>query len=166
MSQANNKRSPYTYTSISISISTSTSGGGALFPAMKKAKSQAVACSVDNKNGLQHQPPHHIHFNTDLDAADDHLSLNIDDPNNPNDVAVDLAAGIGRAGVTANLSRKKATPPQPAKKLVIKLLKDYFHYGIKLKLSGNQNIYCMNFMRIVQFNALTLRIALGCPDGY
>ncbi|KAL0310541.1 UNVERIFIED_CONTAM: Cullin-4 [Sesamum angustifolium] len=50
----------------------------------------------------------------------------------PNDVALEtsspsnafgrgLAASAG--GVTANLSRKKATPPQPTKKLVIKLVK-------------------------------------------
>ncbi|KAL6991466.1 hypothetical protein U1Q18_009578, partial [Sarracenia purpurea var. burkii] len=112
---------------------TSSSSAGGHFPAMKKAKSQAVACSLDAKNGIQHQQqqqPQHLHFDTDLDAATDHLSPMIEDPNNPNDVIVDPAAGLGR--VTANLSRKKATPPQPTKKLVIKLLKGSNHLSISL----------------------------------
>ncbi|GMP73586.1 hypothetical protein CsSME_00031299 [Camellia sinensis var. sinensis] len=101
MSQANNKkRSVYNTTT------SSSSGGGANFLAMKKAKSQAVACSLDNKNGLQHHQ---------------HSSSMIQDPNDPNDVVDPAAAGLGRSAT--NLSRKKATPPQPAKKLVIKLLK-------------------------------------------
>ncbi|KAF5944755.1 hypothetical protein HYC85_018832 [Camellia sinensis] len=98
----NNKRS----SAYNTTTTTTSPGGGALFPAMKKAKSQAVACSLDHKNG-------HIHFDTDLDAAADHHSPPmIEDPN-----------AAARGGVTANLSRKKATPPQPTKKLVIKLLK-------------------------------------------
>ncbi|KAF5944098.1 hypothetical protein HYC85_018175 [Camellia sinensis] len=101
MSQANNKkRSVYNTTT------SSSSGGGANFLAMKKAKSQAVACSLDNKNGLQHHQ---------------HSSSMIQDSNDPNDVIDPAAAGLGRSAT--NLSRKKATPPQPAKKLVIKLLK-------------------------------------------
>ncbi|GMP73589.1 hypothetical protein CsSME_00031299 [Camellia sinensis var. sinensis] len=103
MSQANNKkRSVYNTTT------SSSSGGGANFLAMKKAKSQAVACSLDNKNGLQHHQ---------------HSSSMIQDPNDPNDVVDPAAAGLGRSAT--NLSRKKATPPQPAKKLVIKLLKGF-----------------------------------------
>ncbi|XP_002972211.2 cullin-4 [Selaginella moellendorffii] len=38
--------------------------------------------------------------------------------------AVGLAGGSNSTGTTANLSRKKATPPQPTKKLVIKPFKD------------------------------------------
>ncbi|KAH9749455.1 Cullin-4 [Citrus sinensis] len=74
--------------------------------AMKKAKSQAVACSVDtaNKNGLHH----------DNDAVFDPSSISLDD---------DLKPDEPRQQAAANLSRKKAQPPQPAKKLVIKLLK-------------------------------------------
>lgn len=88
------------------------------FPqAMKKAKTQAVACSLDtNKNGGQH----HVHFSSDLAASDPSLAANIEDPNLAADVPTSAATS---GGVTANLSRKKATPPQPAKKLVIKLLK-------------------------------------------
>ncbi|KAJ1430596.1 Winged helix-like DNA-binding domain superfamily [Sesbania bispinosa] len=66
-------------------------------PPMKKAKSQAVACSLDPKNGLHHH------------AADDAV-FDSDDPN-------------ARGFIAANLSRKKATPPQPPKKLLIKLHK-------------------------------------------
>ncbi|CAL5409311.1 unnamed protein product [Camellia sinensis] len=101
MSQANNKKR-----SVCNTTTSSSSGGGANFLAMKKAKSQAVACSLDNKNGLQHHQ---------------HSSSMIQDPNDPNDVVDPAAAGLGRSAT--NLSRKKATPPQPAKKLVIKLLK-------------------------------------------
>ncbi|XP_052182282.1 cullin-4-like [Diospyros lotus] len=90
---------------------TATSGDEASFPAMKKPKSQAVACSLDNKNGPQTQP---LHFDSDLPSP------MIEDPipTDLNEIALDPAAGVA-----ANLSRKKATPPQPAKKLVIKLLK-------------------------------------------
>nr|GMD87929.1 cullin-4-like [Ipomoea batatas] len=74
---------------------------------MKKAKSQAVACSLDtNKNGHQH-----VHFFPDVD--DDPSAANMDD--------LDAAGASATRAATANLSRKKATPPQPAKKLVIKL---------------------------------------------
>ncbi|KAL0321370.1 UNVERIFIED_CONTAM: Cullin-4 [Sesamum radiatum] len=118
------KRSASPYSS-----STTTTGAGTaaapIFPAMKKAKSQAVACSLDgNKNGQQQIAPH-VHF-----AEPPAHSPMIED--DPNDVALEtsspsnafgrgLAASAG--GVTANLSRKKATPPQPTKKLVIKLVK-------------------------------------------
>ncbi|XP_058203740.1 cullin-4-like isoform X1 [Rhododendron vialii] len=106
MSHPNPSSSSSTNTTTNINNKRSAS---AHFPAMKKAKSQAVASSLDNKNGLHHhqQPPHHhIHFDTDLDSS-------IEQDSN-------IAAS---SAVTANLSRKKATPPQPAKKLVIKLLK-------------------------------------------
>lgn len=96
----------------SSSSSTPTTGGTAgrtpAYSSMKKAKSQALPCSIDSKNGQ------HVHFSSD-----------IDDPsgNSPmmEDCNIDSSSVAG--GVTANLSRKKATPPQPAKKLVIKLLK-------------------------------------------
>lgn len=97
----------------SSSSSNLAAGEAPYFSPMKKAKSQAVACSIDsNKNGLQQ----HVRFD-DNDAM-------IDDPN-LNDV-VDPSPSVIRAsagGITANLARKKATPPQPAKKLVIKLNK-------------------------------------------
>ncbi|CAK9167860.1 unnamed protein product [Ilex paraguariensis] len=127
MSQPN-KRS---YTTISTTTSTTCTGGAGVgnhnltYPpaAMQKAKSQAVALSLDGKNGQQQSP--HVHFAPDIESAvvDDPNSM-IEDPN-PNDV-VDGSSPAGRvstSGVTANLSRKKATPPQPAKKLVIKLVK-------------------------------------------
>ncbi|GFQ05652.1 cullin-4 [Phtheirospermum japonicum] len=110
------------------SSTTSVAGAAAspIFPAMKKAKSQAATCSLDgSKNGQQQQSTPHVHF-----ADPPALSPMIED--DPNDVVMEASSpsnpfGRGVAasggGVTSNLSRKKATPPQPAKKLVIKLNK-------------------------------------------
>ncbi|KAI3466829.1 hypothetical protein Pfo_023492 [Paulownia fortunei] len=120
------KRSLSPYSS-SPSTTNNTAGAAAapVLPAMKKAKSQAVACSLDgNKNGQQQITPH-VHF-----AEPPALSPMIED--DPNDGVLEASSpsnafGRGAAasggGVTANLSRKKATPPQPSKKLVIKLVK-------------------------------------------
>ncbi|KAK6150064.1 hypothetical protein DH2020_017589 [Rehmannia glutinosa] len=110
--------SPYSSTT-----ATATGAGGApVFPAMKKAKSQGVACSLDgNKNGQQQITPHG-HFGA-------HSPMIEDDPSDGAMEASPSSAVFGRGvsasggGVTANLSRKKATPPNPTKKLVIKLVK-------------------------------------------
>ncbi|KAK6124066.1 hypothetical protein DH2020_042191 [Rehmannia glutinosa] len=110
--------SPYSSTT-----TTATGAGGApVFPAMKKAKSQGVACSLDgNKNGQQQITPHG-HFGA-------HSPMIEDDPSDGAMEASPSSAVFGRGvsasggGVTANLSRKKATPPNPTKKLVIKLVK-------------------------------------------
>ncbi|XP_027089059.1 cullin-4 isoform X1 [Coffea arabica] len=129
------RSSPFNTTSSSASIPAS--GGAAapppsqpLVPAMKKAKSQAVAYSLDNnKNG---QPPH-VHFSPDIDVNNaSMLDVEEEDPGSlSSDVVMDPnlssfnsnAMSRGASSGTANLSRKKATPPQPQKKLVIKLLK-------------------------------------------
>lgn len=101
---------------------------------MKKAKSQAIAYSLDNKNG---QPPH-VHFSPDTEDGSNSgspasmIDMEEEDPSNlsSSDVVMDPGnlsnfhgASVTRSSGTANLSRKKATPPQPQKKLVIKLLK-------------------------------------------
>ncbi|KAK6932201.1 Cullin, N-terminal [Dillenia turbinata] len=121
----NNKRSASAAAINTISSSSSTQNDAASSPfasslPMKKAKSQALGCSLDSKNGIQHQQQHHHHVHFPED----------DDSNNNMVIDEDLktidAASPSRGnptGVTANLSRKKATPPQPAKKLVIKLVK-------------------------------------------
>ncbi|KAJ6936659.1 hypothetical protein NC652_011382 [Populus alba x Populus x berolinensis] len=91
----------------SASATASTSASNNFVP-MKKAKSQAAsACSPldHNKNGLHHSD----------DVVFDPSSISLDDDLNLVDYRTPPAA--------ANLSRKKATPPQPAKKLVIKLVK-------------------------------------------
>ncbi|KAK4421074.1 Cullin-4 [Sesamum alatum] len=80
------KRSASPYSS---SSSTTTAGAGAaaapIFPAMKKAKSQAVACSLDgNKNGQQQIAPH-VHF-----AEPPAHSPMIED--DPNDVALETSS--------------------------------------------------------------------------
>ncbi|XP_057996406.1 cullin-4 isoform X2 [Hevea brasiliensis] len=96
--------------------SSSSTSATANFPPMKKAKSQAVsACSsLDpscNKNGLHHFIPSTA---ADNDVVFDSSSMTLDDDPKLDDRSPPPAA---------NLSRKKATPPQPAKKLVIKLVK-------------------------------------------
>ncbi|KAL7102674.1 hypothetical protein ACP275_08G132900 [Erythranthe tilingii] len=96
-----------------------------IFPPMKKAKSQGVSCSVDGNMNGQQQPTPHVHF-----AETPALSPMIED--DPNDAVLEASSpssAFGRVGatcgggITSNLSRKKATPPQPTKKLVIKLFK-------------------------------------------
>ncbi|KHG11994.1 Cullin-4 -like protein [Gossypium arboreum] len=96
----------------SITNATASSSSSPHFqPPMKKAKSQAVACSLDpNRNGL-----HHHHNNQDdNNVLFDPSSMPLHDDSKSADACAPAAA---------NLSRKKATPPQPAKKLVIKLVK-------------------------------------------
>ncbi|OIT05418.1 cullin-4 [Nicotiana attenuata] len=102
------KRSSF-FISTNPSSSTPTTGSGDVgsgtpaYSLMKKAKSQAV-------NGQ------HVHFDNLEDPSGNSAMMedsNMDAPSR---------ASVG-GGVTANLSRKKATPPQPAKKLVIKLVK-------------------------------------------
>ncbi|XP_039061659.1 cullin-4-like [Hibiscus syriacus] len=89
----------------------SSSSSSRFQPPMKKARSQAVACSLDpNKNCL------HNHHNNqgDNDVVLDHSSMALD---------YDSKSDDARAPAAAILSRKKAIPLQPAKKLVIKLVK-------------------------------------------
>lgn len=62
---------------------------------------KAIPYSVDTKNGILNN-----HFNNDPTGTD-----------------VGSARATSSGGFTSNLSRKKAIPPQPAKKFVIKLLK-------------------------------------------
>lgn len=82
----------------------SASGSGGSFPALKKAKSQTSPPFSTEKNGMQRRAAGN--------TADDNDDDDTDSMRNP-------------VGVAANLSRKKATPPQPqpAKKFVIKLTK-------------------------------------------
>ncbi|KAK4399362.1 Cullin-4 [Sesamum angolense] len=94
-------------------------GAVPVVPAMKKAKSQAVACSLDgNKNGQQQITPH-VHFA----ETPVHSPMMEDDPSDvvmeasPSSTVFGRGVSASGGGVTANLSRKKATPPQPTKKL-------------------------------------------------
>ncbi|KAJ9558307.1 hypothetical protein OSB04_012921 [Centaurea solstitialis] len=93
-------------TTASSTTTAGAGGGGGHFPAMKKPRSsQPLPCSIDNnKNGF-----HHLEDNDSEDLTGN------------NETTTTTTTSV--AGFTANLSRKKATPPQPPKKLVIKLLK-------------------------------------------
>ncbi|MCL7040617.1 hypothetical protein MKW94_016099, partial [Papaver nudicaule] len=85
---------------------------------MKKAKSQAINYTSAEKNGIR--------FNDD-DNDDDieggSNSMIIEDNIVVKNEDIGGSSSSSR-GMAANLSRKKAVPPQPAKKLVIKLLKE------------------------------------------
>lgn len=101
----------------SNSSSSASASASANFHPMKKAKSQVVsACSPldppSNKNGLHHFNPTTA---SESDVVFDPSALTLDDDPKLDDPTKPPAA--------ANLSRKKAIPPQPAKKLVIKLVK-------------------------------------------
>ncbi|GMN43249.1 hypothetical protein TIFTF001_012455 [Ficus carica] len=101
--------------SSSSSSSLSAAAAAAIGPPMKKSKSQAVACSLDpNKNGLHHHHHHRNHSQDGNDVVFDPSAMSLDEDLKPSD----------GPSFAANLSRKKATPPQPSgKKFVIKLNK-------------------------------------------
>ncbi|KAG7019515.1 Cullin-4 [Cucurbita argyrosperma subsp. argyrosperma] len=107
----------------SVVSSLPTSNASISSPPMKKTKSQSVPTSLDpNKNGLHHhdRPFSNITSSAAADDADfDPSSMALDEDLKPDDSPL---IGASRA-VATNLSRKKATLPQPAKKLVIKLVK-------------------------------------------
>lgn len=112
MSFHNNKRPASSSSSLAAGSSASPATPP-FSPPMKKPKSQ----SLDSKNGFNAADQNHDSEDVDVDPSsmivDDHLK-----PHNENSRAPITA------GVTANLSRKKATPPNPTtKKLVIKLVK-------------------------------------------
>ncbi|KAK7825352.1 cullin-4 [Quercus suber] len=90
------------------------------FSAMKKAKSQAAA--LDPKNGLHHQDFNSSNNNSN-DVVFDPSSMSVDDDFKSHDSSAPSPSPAPPRSVAANLSRKKAQPPQPTKKLVIKLLK-------------------------------------------
>ncbi|KAJ6766320.1 CULLIN-4A [Salix purpurea] len=102
------KRSASASATATATTGTASTSASNNFLPMKKAKSQAAStCSPldHNKNGLHHSE----------DVVFDPSSMSLDDDPKLVDYRTPPA--------TANLSRKKATPPQPAKKLVIKLVK-------------------------------------------
>ncbi|KAK1308674.1 Cullin-4 [Acorus calamus] len=113
-------------------VAPSSSSSPSASPTMKKAKSSAAAAAaIAEKNGLHHR---HRHGNRSFkevagegDEVEDLSMLVEDDDDHPllkSEVGTSLLGGRGILVAAANLSRKKATPPQPAKKLVIKLVKD------------------------------------------
>lgn len=110
-SNTNRKRSSSTCSSPPPPTTTTGAGGGPHFSAMKKAKSQAVSYSFDNKNGFQQFDNNNNNNSSSSSSVIEDLS------------EIDGARASSGSGFTANLARKKATPPQPAKKFVIKLVK-------------------------------------------
>ncbi|CAK9166379.1 unnamed protein product, partial [Ilex paraguariensis] len=127
MSQPN-KRS---YTTISTTTSTTCTGGAGVgnhkshLSTCGNAEGQVTGRRVISRR--QERPTHqspHVHFAPDIESAvvDDPNSM-IEDPNPTMSSMVLPSWTCLHKWSHRNLSRKKATPPQPAKKLVIKLVK-------------------------------------------
>lgn len=95
-----------------------------MISATKKPKSQSILEQFE-KNGkvgmVVDENNADVMF---MDGVEDHLASTGSYPAGPAS-AVTLSSSPG-VGTTANLSRKKATPPQPTKKLVIKPFKGSF----------------------------------------
>ncbi|XP_042477831.1 cullin-4-like [Macadamia integrifolia] len=124
MSQShhNNKRPNCNSSSSSSSSSSSNGVGGGCggrLSTMKKAKSQSLTCSIEKNSFHLQQQQNQNHFVKQNDDS----SMILDEDFKAD--ASDVSPGCSGApiGVAANLSRKKATLPQPSKKLVIKLVK-------------------------------------------
>ncbi|KAL4200513.1 hypothetical protein AMTRI_Chr02g253910 [Amborella trichopoda] len=99
---------------------TTSSGNGGTGPAMKKAKSLSSSASQPpfSSSSSDKQNPRFLDEDAMLvDLKDEVIPV-------PAAQAVALSAGCSGTGMAANLSRKKATPPQPTKKLVIRPFKD------------------------------------------
>ncbi|KAK9058083.1 hypothetical protein SSX86_022923 [Deinandra increscens subsp. villosa] len=92
MSQPYNNHQKRSSTVYHLHISTTGGGGAPYFSATKKAKSQAVSCSLDNKNGFQQ----HSFDNNSIPS-----SVIIDPTEN------DAARASSAGGFTVNLARKK-----------------------------------------------------------
>ena len=113
----------------------SASATAALSPRMKKAKSQAVACSLDsNKNGLH---KHQQDFDPSNDVVFDPSSMVLD-----KDLKNDDPSSLpnARGAIANNLARKKATPPQPAKKLSIKIHSKIRHFYNEVYAAGSMYV--------------------------
>lgn len=92
--------------------------------AMKKAKSQAINySSTAEKNGIRFNDDDNDDEDSNPMILEDNIIKNHDILGGAGSSSSGGGGGCSRA-IAANLSRKKATPPQPAKKLVIKLVKE------------------------------------------
>lgn len=86
-------------------------GGSTMLSASKKPKPQSGLESFE-KNGVQQ-------LTSEEDSASDLMTIDL----KADDLSGPTPGMVMGGGTTANLSRKKATPPQPARKLVIKPFK-------------------------------------------
>ncbi|KAL3702128.1 hypothetical protein R1sor_020150 [Riccia sorocarpa] len=86
-----------------------------MISASKKQKPQSALDSFE-KNGIQH-------LTGEEDCPNDLMMVDLKAECLPS-AASAITMNVSASGTTANLSRKKATPPQPARKLVIKPFKD------------------------------------------
>ncbi|BBM97655.1 cullin 3 [Marchantia polymorpha subsp. ruderalis] len=96
-------------------LSSGGTGGSTMLSASKKPKPQSALDSFE-KNGVQH-------LTGEEDSPSDLMMIDLK-ADGLSAAAPTMAMNMSGSGTTANLSRKKATPPQPARKLVIKPFKD------------------------------------------
>ena len=116
-------------------LSSSSSGGsGGISPSMisatKKSKNQQQTSILDQfeKNGKTGMVVDENHADVMfMDGVEDHLASTGSYPAGPASAVTLSNSPV--VGTTANLSRKKATPPQPTKKLVIKPFKGTFTFN-------------------------------------
>ncbi|KAK9714390.1 hypothetical protein RND81_06G090800 [Saponaria officinalis] len=113
-----NKRPPTSSSNLPSTASATATASSPFQPPMKKTKSQSLSSSLHHSFNSAAAPA----------PADDEIgSMIVDKDLNVNSVVVSpplSTSGAASDGVTANLSRKKATLPNPStKKLVIKLVK-------------------------------------------
>jgi hypothetical protein len=110
--------------------SSGSSGGGSgglspnMISATKKAKNQQQTTLLEQfeKNGKVGMAMEDSHGDMMfMDGVEDHLASTGSYPAGPASAVTLSSSPV--VGTTANLSRKKATPPQPTKKLVIKPFK-------------------------------------------
>jgi hypothetical protein len=112
-------------------LSSSGAGSGGISPSMitatKKPKNQQQTTLLEQfeKNGkagmVADENSADVMF---MDGVEDHLASTGSYPAGPASAVILSNSPV--VGTTANLSRKKATPPQPTKKLVIKPFKGTF----------------------------------------
>ena len=106
---------------------------------MKKTKSQ----SLDSKNGL------HSSLNSD-DGASMIVDEDLTQPESDYSHRNVVSSSDSRSIIATNLSRKKATPPNPStKKLVIKLIKGFFSFSLLLILGYlGFFLFCLGFLNL------------------
>lgn len=152
--------------------STSSGGSGGVSPNMtsvtKKPKQQQQTSLLDHH---QYNEKAELIMAADSEASPDSLMLleSLDEhlaSTGPASVMSLSSSGTG-VGTTANLSRKKATPPQPAKKLVIKPFKGELPLCLSVMMSvpelglGGRNPQGWNWEIVNHFSDVVLGFSCG-----
>lgn len=155
-----------------LSSTSSGGSGGVVSPNMtsvtKKPKQQQQTSLLDHH---QYNEKAELIMAADSEASPDSLMLleSLDEhlaSTGPASVMSLSSSGTG-VGTTANLSRKKATPPQPAKKLVIKPFKGELPLCLSVMMSvpelglGGRNPQGWNWEIVNHFSDVVLGFSCG-----